>query len=256
QGFNQLPMSPSHNHHVQSPPLWDRRYTYVGESVTPHRVDFVPHNTPPHFGHNFHNQRGVMFPGRNHMVNNSFDARIRSRRNVGTSNAPDLKRYELDIDCIMRGEDQRTTLMIKNIPNKYTSKKLQDTINERHKGTYDFLYLPIDFKNNCNVGYAFINMTSPSSIVPLYEVFNGKKWELFNSEKVAALAYARIQGKAALIAHFQHSSLMNMDEDCRPILINTDGPNAGEQVPFPIAMKPGRVRSNIHEEDSVSKESD
>ncbi|CAJ2649042.1 unnamed protein product [Trifolium pratense] len=256
QGFNQLPMSPSHNHHVQSPPLWDRRYTYVGESVTPHGVDFVPHNTPPHFGHNFHNQRGVMFPGRNHMVNNSFDARIRSRRNVGTSNAPDLKRYELDIDCIMRGEDQRTTLMIKNIPNKYTSKKLQDTINERHKGTYDFLYLPIDFKNNCNVGYAFINMTSPSSIVPLYEVFNGKKWELFNSEKVAALAYARIQGKAALIAHFQHSSLMDMDEDCRPILINTDGPNAGEQVPFPIAMKPGRVRSNIHEEDGVSKESD
>ncbi|XLU48502.1 hypothetical protein S245_043316, partial [Arachis hypogaea] len=28
--------------------------------------------------------------------------------------------------------------------------------------------------------------------------FNGKKWEKFNSEKVASLAYARIQGKAAL----------------------------------------------------------
>jgi hypothetical protein len=28
------------------------------------------------------------------------------------------------------------------------------------------------------------------------------------------------------------------------------------QVPFPIAMKPGSVRSNIHEEDSISKESD
>jgi hypothetical protein len=28
------------------------------------------------------------------------------------------------------------------------------------------------------------------------------------------------------------------------------------QVPFPIAMKPGSVRSNIHEEDGVSKESD
>ncbi|MCI14766.1 protein MEI2-like 4-like, partial [Trifolium medium] len=117
QRFNQLPMSPSHNHPVQSPPLWDRRYTYVGESVTPHCVDFVPHNMPPHFGHNFHNQRGMMFPGRNHMVNNSFDA-YKRRRNVGTSNLPDLKQYELDIDCIMRGEDKRTTLMIKNIPNK------------------------------------------------------------------------------------------------------------------------------------------
>lgn len=65
----------------------------------------------------------------------------------------------------------------------------------------------------------------------LWQAFNGKKWEKFNSEKVASLAYARIQGKAALIAHFQNSSLMNEDKRCRPILFNTDGPNAGDQVP-------------------------
>lgn len=62
------------------------------------------------------------------------------------------------------------------------------------------------------------------------QTFNGKKWEKFNSEKVASLAYARIQGKAALIAHFQNSSLMNEDKRCRPILFHTDGPNAGDQV--------------------------
>lgn len=64
------------------------------------------------------------------------------------------------------------------------------------------------------------------------QAFNGKKWEKFNSEKVASLAYARIQGKTALIAHFQNSSLMNEDKRCRPILFHTDGPNAGDQVGY------------------------
>jgi hypothetical protein len=47
---------------------------------------------------------------------------------------------------------------------------------------------------------------------------------------VASLAYARIQGKPALVAHFQNSSLMNEDKRCRPILFHSDGPNAGDQV--------------------------
>ena len=60
-------------------------------------------------------------------------------------------------------EDRRTTLMIKNIPNKYTQKMLLSTMDENFKGAYDFFYLPIDFKNKCNVGYAFINMVRPLS---------------------------------------------------------------------------------------------
>jgi hypothetical protein len=60
--------------------------------------------------------------------------------------------------------------------------------------------------------------------------FNGKKWEKFNSEKVASLAYARIQGKQALVAHFQNSSLMNEDKRCRPILFHSNGEHVGNQV--------------------------
>lgn len=147
----------------------------------------------------------------------------------------DEKKYELDIERVLRGEDCRTTLMIKNIPNKYSSAMLLAAINEHNQGTYDFIYLPLDFKNKCNMGYAFINMIDPLQIVTFHKSINGKKWEKFHSGKVACLAYARIQGKAALIAHFQESSLMNEDKCCHPILFTTDGPNAGCREPFPLS---------------------
>jgi hypothetical protein len=65
------------------------------------------------------------------------------------------------------GQDSRTTLMIRNIPNKYTQKILMQTIDAQgFCGKYDFFYLPIDFKNRCNVGYAFINMASTDVCSP------------------------------------------------------------------------------------------
>jgi len=167
-------------------------------------------------------------------LDNSID-RARNRRVDSSVLQADSKRqYQLDLEKIRRSDDTRTTLMIKNIPNKYTSKMLLAAIDEFHKGTYDFFYLPIDFKNKCNVGYAFINMISPVHIISFYQAFNGKKWEKFNSEKVASLAYARIQGRSALISHFQNSSLMNEDKRCRPILFNPNGQDSVNQEAFPI----------------------
>ncbi|KAK1324749.1 Protein MEI2-like 2 [Acorus calamus] len=178
-----------------------------------------------------------------------------SRRVENNGNQIDIKKqFQLDLEKIVSGEDARTTLMIKNIPNKYTSKMLLAAIDEHHRGTYDFLYLPIDFKNKCNVGYAFINMVSPLYIVPFYQAFNGKKWEKFNSEKVASLAYARIQGKDALVTHFQNSSLMNEDKRCRPILFNFEGPEAGDQI-FQEAFPPLSVNSSARPQDGTSLQS-
>uniref|UniRef100_A0ACD5ZGB9 Uncharacterized protein n=1 Tax=Avena sativa TaxID=4498 RepID=A0ACD5ZGB9_AVESA len=197
--------------------------------------------------------------GRNPMVqvSASYDAtndRMRTRRHDGNNVQPENKRqFELDIERIAKGEDSRTTLMIKNIPNKYNCKLLLAVIDENHRGTYDFVYLPIDFKNKCNVGYAFINMTDPQHIIPFYKTFNGKRWEKFNSEKVASLAYARIQGRSDLISHFRNSSLMNEDKWCRPILFHKDGPNAGDQEPFPVGnnIRPRTGRNRpLHSADS------
>ncbi|XP_022730503.1 protein MEI2-like 1 isoform X2 [Durio zibethinus] len=277
--------SPVHHHIGSAPPVnssfWDRGHPYAGESPETsgfhlgslgsvgfpgsspsHPLEIASHNIFSHVGGmdlmknggvNSPQQMCHLFPGRNPMI--SIPARVRNlshHRNETNSSIADKKQYELDIDRILRGDDSRTTLMIKNIPNKYTSKMLLAAIDEHCRGTYDFIYLPIDFKNKCNVGYAFINMINPQQIIPFHKAFSGKKWEKFNSEKVASLAYARIQGKAALVAHFQNSSLMNEDKRCRPILFHTGGPNAGDQEPFPmgtnIRSRPGRTRTTGNDE--------
>ena len=80
--------------------------------------------------------------------------------------------------------DTRTTVMIKNIPNKFDQVMLLTMITETYKKNYDFLYLPIDFQNKCNVGYAFLNFIHPLFVIPFYEEFNGQKWTKYNSEKV------------------------------------------------------------------------
>ncbi|KAE8662316.1 MEI2-like 4, putative isoform 2 [Hibiscus syriacus] len=259
------PCVPVINYHVGSAPtvnpsLWDRRHAYGGEFPNAgfHQAS-LGRPWLFHSRSSMYNGRGQSIP-----ITRSVDSpheHARSRRNEGNINQADKKQYELDIEHIIRGEDKRTTLMLKNIPNKYTSKMLLAAIDERGGGTYDFVYLPIDFKasfllpgNKCNVGYAFINMLEPSQVITFYQAFNGKKWGKFNSEKVASLAYARIQGKAALMAHFQNSNLMNEDKRCRPILFNSDGPNAGDQVPFPAGViartRPGKARSANHEENN------
>lgn len=40
----------------------------------------------------------------------------------------------------------RTMVMVKNILNKYTQKMPLQVIDKKFSGTYDFLYLSIDFK--------------------------------------------------------------------------------------------------------------
>ena len=77
--------------------------------------------------------------------------------------------------------DLRTTVMIRNIPNKYTIKEISQEIDYYFENTYDFLYLPCDIKNQCNVGYGFINFLNTSFLHEFYEYFQGKRWTRFRS---------------------------------------------------------------------------
>jgi hypothetical protein len=145
--------------------------------------------------------------------------------------------FEVNLDRILCGNDLRTTVMVRNIPNKYTQQMMLDLVNETLCGHYDFFYLPIDFKNRCNVGYAFVNFIDPRSIIQLAQRLVGRKWERFNSDKVCAVSYARIQGKMSLIKHFRNSTLMMEEDNCRPKIFYSSGSFKGQEEIFPDADK-------------------
>jgi hypothetical protein len=123
--------------------------------------------------------------------------------------------------------------MIKNIPNKYTQQMLIDLLNEHHFGCYDFVYLRMDFKNKCNVGYAFVNLSDYRCIISLYKKINNKGWKKFFSNKIAQVTYASIQGLENLKMKFRKSSVMQEQESYRPKIFYTEGPLKGyEQTDF------------------------
>ncbi len=118
-------------------------------------------------------------------------------------------------------DNQKTTLMIRNIPNKYTKKLLMEEIKEKFESQFDFFYLPIDFKNKCNLGYAFINLKSKRKVKAFYQTFHDKKWRRYNSSKICQITFADIQGKEACHCHFENSSLMKKaDNKMKPFLGN------------------------------------
>lgn len=53
--------------------------------------------------------------------------------------------------------------------------------------------------------------------------------------QVCCITYARIQGRSALVQHFQNSSLLTEDKRCRPMLFD----NSGNQLEFPDAPMGG-----------------
>ena len=173
-----------------------------------------------------------------HSNNHNYNEPKRSNSYKGSDTNLD---FTLSLENILNGTELRTTLMIRNIPNKYTQMSVLEEINVNHEGLYDFFYLPIDFKNKCNVGYAFINFIDPIHIAKFYNEFNGSRWKNFNSEKVCAVAFARIQGKTSMIARFQNSSLLEKDNEYRPLLFYSSGPDKGKPELFPTVARGGNT---------------
>ncbi|EPS96290.1 hypothetical protein FOMPIDRAFT_110170 [Fomitopsis schrenkii] len=139
------------------------------------------------------------------------------------------EKNQLNIEAIELGKDMRTTVMIKNIPNKMSDKDLMSFISKVCPRRIDFLYLRMDFQNGCNVGYAFVNFITVGDLLHFAKTQLGVKW-----------------GKEALVEKFKNSCIMDERESWRPKIFYSDGPSQGLPEPFPPPTHLRRKERSSH----------
>jgi len=125
-----------------------------------------------------------------------------------------------------------TTVMLRNIPNRYTSGSLLVLLDERgFQACYDFVYLPMDFQNGVNLGYAFVNLLRHSDAIRFKEVFQGFQDWRFDSAKVSEVSWAHPhQGLAEHVERYRNSPVMHpsMPDEYKPMMFQS-----GKRVQFP-----------------------
>ena len=89
-----------------------------------------------------------------------------------------------------------TTVMVKNIPTKFTCKSLTEILNTKgfNSETYDFMYLPMDFRTRKNCGYCFINFVTSDECNRFVATFQGMQLKADTSAKCLDIVESKRQG--------------------------------------------------------------
>ncbi|KAL1922735.1 uncharacterized protein VTP21DRAFT_9111 [Calcarisporiella thermophila] len=132
--------------------------------------------------------------------------------------------------------DSRTTFMIRNVPNRFSTMDFIDFLNEEHCGRINAVYVRHDFDTGANSGYAFVNFETPADAIDFYFRRVGKQWPpRFKSRKLCMMTYADIQGIQAFLRRFAASEVLDEEQvkpDYQPQMLFTRGILRGR--PFSI----------------------
>lgn len=152
------------------------------------------------------------------------ETRLMSKPSKSNESASSFE-FAVDLSSLESGSENRTTVMIRNIPRKMSQSTIVDIVRFSlgKEDIFDFIYLPMDLSNHINVGYAFVNLKSPEFVITFYQLFNNRTWRSIlgtfrlvwgeEASKVAKVTFARIQGVDSLINHFANTSVMNHQPD-------------------------------------------
>ncbi|XWS40091.1 hypothetical protein CRYUN_Cryun18bG0110400 [Craigia yunnanensis] len=132
------------------------------------------------------------------------------------------KNREKHPPILLKPDGNETTVMIRNIPNRYTREMLKDFLDQHCMRTnseaesqnagadeepsfsaFNFLYLPIDFVTKSNKGYAFVNFTNPGAARKFFDAWHDKHWDCLKSNKIREIYCAKLQGMEQLVNQFE-----------------------------------------------------
>lgn len=125
--------------------------------------------------------------------------------------------------------------MLRNLPNNYSREMLLQLLDGGFRGCYDLVYLPIDFKSNASLGYAFVNLLDCEQARRLWRALDGfDRWAV-PSRKVCSVDWSSpSQGLASHVERFRNSPVMHesVPDEYRPALFGD-----GRRRPFPPPSK-------------------
>lgn len=153
------------------------------------------------------------------------------------SSATSMMDYGLEFrEQVKRDSADKTTVMLRNIPNNYTRELLIELLDAHGaKPYYNMVYLPIDFASNAGFGYAFVNFVAQQDAESFMDCVQGfRSWSV-SSEKVLEATWSSAhQGIESHIARYRNSPVMHasVPDEQRPALFRD-----GVRIPFPAPTK-------------------
>jgi RNA recognition motif 2 len=127
----------------------------------------------------------------------------------GGNNVPTAQRTKRRMDALTTfdvneaaagGPRARTTVMVRNIPCRWTAEDFLTALKPIIGGSWNLLYMPCKMAEVENSGYAFLDFASSLGALRLYNAMHGRHWPNTRSGKVCEIRYARIQG-SQLLSH-------------------------------------------------------
>lgn len=140
----------------------------------------------------------------------------------------DFAKFDIDLDRIRRGQDPRTTVMVRNLSGVDCRKTFLAFLEHCGLGDrYTFIHMPCKEHRRVLAGFAFINFCSPDDVHVLFQALKRGGLNEYlggNSAKVPSMSYARFQGLEELVKLFSTTAVLHeQDPEKRPLFRKNAG---------------------------------